>query len=264
MVLLSVGTAAVVAASASPASRLGRVLGWRPLRWLGVRSYGIYLWHYPIIVLTTPANGGDSLARGALQVAASVTAAALSWHFIEEPDPARGLGPVVGCTCAATGWRAAGGRPDWGALAGPAAVAGRGAGCGAGRRLPAVVAPGTPPRRIGRREPVPAHPDRTGGPAPRPAARRRAPVAARPREAPARRAARSCTSATRPPTAWSRPPTCPTPRSGSPPSTRGWASRRFIPEISGARSIVETWQGFPNALHRRPAADRRTATTAAG
>ena len=85
MVLLSVGTAAVVAASASPASRFGRALGWGPLRWLGVRSYGIYLWHYPIIVLTTPANGGESLARGAAQLAASVTAAALSWRFIEEP-----------------------------------------------------------------------------------------------------------------------------------------------------------------------------------
>ncbi len=55
------------------------------MRWIGVRSYGIYLWHYPIIVLTTPANSTDSLARGALQVAASIVVAALSWHFVEEP-----------------------------------------------------------------------------------------------------------------------------------------------------------------------------------
>jgi peptidoglycan/LPS O-acetylase OafA/YrhL/lysophospholipase L1-like esterase len=85
MVLLSFGTAMVVGAAASPAGRLGMVLGWRPLRWVGVRSYGIYLWHYPIIVLTTPADGRESVIREVLQVAAAVGVAALSWRFVEEP-----------------------------------------------------------------------------------------------------------------------------------------------------------------------------------
>jgi peptidoglycan/LPS O-acetylase OafA/YrhL/lysophospholipase L1-like esterase len=85
LVLLSLGTALMVAAAASPASRFGRVLGWKPLRWLGVRSYGIYLWHFPIIVLTTPPDGQDTLARGALQVAATIGCAALSWRYLEEP-----------------------------------------------------------------------------------------------------------------------------------------------------------------------------------
>ncbi|HLI37357.1 MAG TPA: acyltransferase, partial [Streptosporangiaceae bacterium] len=85
MILLSVATAAVVAAVASPVTRVGRVLGWRPLRWVGVRSYGIYLWHFPIIVLTTPAESHGSIARGAAQVAASIGVAALSWRFVEEP-----------------------------------------------------------------------------------------------------------------------------------------------------------------------------------
>jgi peptidoglycan/LPS O-acetylase OafA/YrhL len=85
MVLLSVATAAVLWSVASPASRVGRLLGAQPLRWLGVRSYGIYLWHYPIIVLTTPGLGPPSPARAAAQVAASIAVAALSWHFIEEP-----------------------------------------------------------------------------------------------------------------------------------------------------------------------------------
>ncbi len=85
MVALSVATAAVVLAVTNPASRLGAVLGAQPLRWLGVRSYGIYLWHVPIIVLTTPALSPPSLARAAVQVAASIAAAALSWRYIEEP-----------------------------------------------------------------------------------------------------------------------------------------------------------------------------------
>ncbi|MBY0087434.1 acyltransferase family protein [Brevibacillus brevis] len=93
-VLLSVATAAVVAVLAHPVSRLGKVLGWKPLRWLGVRSYGIYLWHYPVIVLTSPVvnTGETSIVRSILQVIASVVLAALSWRFIEEPIRNGGLG----------------------------------------------------------------------------------------------------------------------------------------------------------------------------
>jgi peptidoglycan/LPS O-acetylase OafA/YrhL len=86
-ILLSIATVMVVAALAHPASRLGPVLGWKPLRWIGVRSYGIYLWHFPVIVLTTPggvANGAE-LLRELLQLAAIVGISALSWRFIEEP-----------------------------------------------------------------------------------------------------------------------------------------------------------------------------------
>jgi len=85
LVLLAVATGAVVLAVVAPAGRLGHLLGWGPLRWIGVRSYGIYLWHYPIIVLTTPASGQETFVRASLQIAASVGAAALSWRFIEEP-----------------------------------------------------------------------------------------------------------------------------------------------------------------------------------
>ncbi len=85
LVLLSVATAAVVATTACPGSLVGLALGWRPLRWIGARSYGIYLWHYPVIVLTTPANSKPDLARATLQIAAAIVIAALSWRFIEEP-----------------------------------------------------------------------------------------------------------------------------------------------------------------------------------
>jgi peptidoglycan/LPS O-acetylase OafA/YrhL len=84
--LLATATAAVVAALAHPACRLGAVLGWRPLRWIGVRSYGIYLWHFPIVVLTTPAGArGPDPIRDVLQTAAIFAVAALSWRFVEEP-----------------------------------------------------------------------------------------------------------------------------------------------------------------------------------
>src|SRR5215213_8932661 len=93
IVLLSVATVLVVAALAHPASWLGPALGWAPLRWLGVRSYGIYLWHYPIIVLTTPTvQRKINVPLEVFQVGATIAVAALSWRFVEEPIRRGALG----------------------------------------------------------------------------------------------------------------------------------------------------------------------------
>jgi peptidoglycan/LPS O-acetylase OafA/YrhL len=85
MALLALFSAMTVAAVAYPGTIIGKVLGIKPLRWLGVRSYGIYLWHYPVIVLTTPLGSGFAPWRALWQVSASIILAALSWHFIEDP-----------------------------------------------------------------------------------------------------------------------------------------------------------------------------------
>jgi peptidoglycan/LPS O-acetylase OafA/YrhL len=122
--LLALATALLVAAIAHPACRIGAVLGWEPLRWIGVRSYGIYLWHFPIIVLTTPsgAEQGNDLLRDLLQGAAILLVAALSWRFVEEPIRRGALGRL---------WRAARSgalrpraapRAAWAAVAGGALV----------------------------------------------------------------------------------------------------------------------------------------------
>ena len=85
MVMLSVLTAMVIAVVVHPGARFGHWLGFEPLRWIGERSYGIYLWHYPVIILTTPANAAPNPARALLQTSASIGLAALSWRYIEQP-----------------------------------------------------------------------------------------------------------------------------------------------------------------------------------
>jgi peptidoglycan/LPS O-acetylase OafA/YrhL len=85
-VVLSLATVMVLMPLTHPACRLGTWLGVRPLRWVGVRSYGIYLWQTPIIVLTSPeGKHAEGLLAKGLQVAAIFAVAALSWRFIEEP-----------------------------------------------------------------------------------------------------------------------------------------------------------------------------------
>ncbi|HEX3617523.1 MAG TPA: acyltransferase family protein [Solirubrobacteraceae bacterium] len=85
--LMAVLGALLVAAAAQPGSNLGRAFGCAPLRWIGARSYGIYLWHWPILELTRP--GADVPLHGAplivLQAAVTVAAAALSYRYVEMP-----------------------------------------------------------------------------------------------------------------------------------------------------------------------------------
>jgi hypothetical protein len=94
--LVDVAACLTIAAAVHPGSPFGpRLLGCAPLRWVGVRSYGIYLWHWPIYMLTRPhldiALAGVPLL--ALRVGLTVAAADLSYRYIEQPVRARALRP---------------------------------------------------------------------------------------------------------------------------------------------------------------------------
>ncbi len=83
-------TVAAITAGAWPGSGLGRMLDVAPLRWVGVRSYGIYLWHWPVLVLlmagTAIAPGAEPpLAVGLWALAITLVAAMASYRFIETP-----------------------------------------------------------------------------------------------------------------------------------------------------------------------------------
>ena len=76
-------TAIVVAAADGWAHRL---LAARPMRWLSERSYGLYLWHWPVIVLLTPERTSlDGLVLDTLRVIIAMAFADVSYRFLETP-----------------------------------------------------------------------------------------------------------------------------------------------------------------------------------
>jgi peptidoglycan/LPS O-acetylase OafA/YrhL len=84
---VSLATAVLIAAVVHPACHAGRVLGTAPLRWIGERSYGIYLWHWPVMALSRPGTDIDwsRWVLVPLQIAVTVAIAAASYRWVERP-----------------------------------------------------------------------------------------------------------------------------------------------------------------------------------
>jgi peptidoglycan/LPS O-acetylase OafA/YrhL len=102
MVGLDVATVALIAAVVAPAGRLvPGVLETPPLRWLGTRSYSVYLWHWPIFGFTRPGLDVplEGAANVALRLGLTVVLAELSYRVVEEPIRHGALGRLW------TGWR---------------------------------------------------------------------------------------------------------------------------------------------------------------
>jgi peptidoglycan/LPS O-acetylase OafA/YrhL len=93
--LVGIATTATIMAVVHPHSVIGsRILGSAPLRWVGVRSYGIYLWHWPVFMVTRPDLDVpiDGLPLLALRLSATVVLADLSYRYIETPIRRGALG----------------------------------------------------------------------------------------------------------------------------------------------------------------------------
>ena len=85
--LCSILTLMVIAACVQPQGMVARALSAEPLVWVGKRSYSIYLWHYPLLLLMNPvANINDTpWWQYILQVLVVVAVAECSYRFIETP-----------------------------------------------------------------------------------------------------------------------------------------------------------------------------------
>ena len=91
LALVSVLSAVVIATLLVPGTPLARVLDWTPLRWIGQRSYGLYLWHWPVFLLVVALlpgwarDGWSGWALGGIALVITVAAAAVSYEFVEQP-----------------------------------------------------------------------------------------------------------------------------------------------------------------------------------
>lgn len=95
-----VGSALIIWAGEAGASVVSRILSWRPAVFIGLISYSLYLWHWPVIILRQMGLlvglGGLSLAGHQaflsthrfdmlVEIVLSFVLAVLSWKFVELP-----------------------------------------------------------------------------------------------------------------------------------------------------------------------------------
>jgi peptidoglycan/LPS O-acetylase OafA/YrhL len=85
MQVLGAGTALLIGhLVVHPEARMAQLLRWGPLPVLGLWSYGIYLWHLPLMRLAMPVFDG-SVAVTVLAGLAAIPVAAASYRYVEQP-----------------------------------------------------------------------------------------------------------------------------------------------------------------------------------
>ncbi len=95
--LLAIATAFLIAGVVHPAGHLGPlILDLAPMRWLGERSYSLYLWHWPVYMFTRPEV--DVPIRGwensVLRLGLSILLAEISYRFVENPIRHGAIGAI--------------------------------------------------------------------------------------------------------------------------------------------------------------------------
>lgn len=82
-----VGVAMLLVAGAHGDTLIGRVLSLKPIVFFGLISYSLYLWHWPVIVLTEQflPSGWLRMPERAVALLVSIALAYLSWRYVERP-----------------------------------------------------------------------------------------------------------------------------------------------------------------------------------
>ena len=103
------GTAFIIWANTAKITLAGRALAWRPIVFVGLISYSLYLWHWPLFVFAAYPTGlaieDLAISTKIIVIAISVALAYVSWLFIETPIRRRRLlatrGPLLAVSVSA-------------------------------------------------------------------------------------------------------------------------------------------------------------------
>ncbi|MGX7111862.1 acyltransferase family protein [Gemella cuniculi] len=85
--LVAVLALIIIISSGHQNTMFSRILSFKPLVFIGKISYSLYLWHFPIVVLTTPVSeiGSPKLIYVFLRIILIVLVASISYIFVEMP-----------------------------------------------------------------------------------------------------------------------------------------------------------------------------------
>jgi hypothetical protein len=81
------GAAFIILSGTQGIVGVGRLLALQPFVWVGLISYSLYLWHWPIMAFTRTVIGTTEMPHGlaAATILVSIVMACISTHFIEKP-----------------------------------------------------------------------------------------------------------------------------------------------------------------------------------
>ena len=84
MLLVAILSVFVIAGALNRKSLFSQLFSMPPLAWLGTRSYGIYLWHFPIFQIFKVTNNTTSPIMIALAIVLSLVASEFTFRFVEQ------------------------------------------------------------------------------------------------------------------------------------------------------------------------------------
>lgn len=89
------GTCLIIYSGMNGSSSINKMLGWKPLVFIGLISYSLYLWHWPLIVFPKYMMFSRALTNFEIAgiILATFVISTVSWRFIEQPF--RGKQPVI-------------------------------------------------------------------------------------------------------------------------------------------------------------------------
>jgi peptidoglycan/LPS O-acetylase OafA/YrhL len=85
--IVSLSALGIVALASHPAIGFGRLLAVQPMRYIGERSYGLYLYHWPIFVVTRPGIDlpFDGVPAWVVRMGLTFAVAEVSYRYLEVP-----------------------------------------------------------------------------------------------------------------------------------------------------------------------------------